>query len=122
MFGDSITINLGGAGGTARVLKKINQDNYSAEYLHRNSTDEVRMKVRHTTETSKNGKAPLDRHNVVLSQTVFATLVDEELFREFYFVFRATPGDTEADVVDLAEGLAEWQVSANLIALLGWES
>lgn len=122
MYGDSITINLGGSGGTARVLNKINQDNYSAEYLDRISTDEVRMRVRHSKESAKGDALPLDRHNVVVTQTVFATSTDPEYVREFYFVFRASPSDTEADVIDVAEGLAEWTVNANLVKLLGWES
>lgn len=122
MFGDSISYNLGGAGGTALTLKKINQDNYSAEYLYRTSTYEVRMKVRHTKESVKGEALPLDRHNVEVTQTVFATLTEPEYVRQFYIVFRATPSDTEAEVVDVAEGLTEWLSAANLGALLGWES
>lgn len=122
MFGDTITINLGGSGGTARVLAKINQDGYAAEYLDRTATDEVRMKVRHSVESAKGDALPLDRHNVTVKQTVFATATDPEYVREFYWVFRALPQDTEASVVDVAEGLAEWTVNANLVKVLGWES
>lgn len=122
MYGDSITITLGGPGGTDRVLNKINQDNYSSEYLGRTSTDEIRMRIRHTKESSKNGNDPLDRHNVEVTQTVFATASDPEFTRQFYFIFRAMPNDTEADVVDVAEAVAHWTTSANLAKLLGWES
>lgn len=122
MYGDSITITLGGTGGTDRVLNKINQDNYSSEYLNRISTDEVRMRVRHTKESPKNGAIALDRHNVEITQTIFATLTEPEAIRQFYFVFRATPGDTESEVVDVAEGAVLWADSANLVKLLGWES
>lgn len=122
MLGDSITINLGGSGGTARTLNKINQDKYSAEYLERTATDQLRMYVRHTTEKSKDGAKPLDRHNVEFTQTIFATADDPEIVRNYYFVFRHQVDDVEADAIDVAEGLIEWQDATNLGKLYGWQS
>jgi hypothetical protein len=122
MLGDTVTVTLGGSGGTERELKKINQDNYSAEYLDRISTDEVRLKVRHTIESAKNGNAALDRHNVELTQTVFATLTEPEYTRQFYFVFRFAKGDTEADAVDVAEAVTYLSDATFLGQIAGWES
>lgn len=124
MLGDSIVVTLGGSGGTARTLTKINQDNFSAEYLGREASglDEIRLRVRHTKETAKNGATALDRHNFVLTQTVFATPTAPEITREFYFVMRALPSDAAASVVDLAEAVTYWATAANLGKILGWES
>nr|UJQ85517.1 MAG: putative coat protein [Leviviridae sp.] len=123
MLGDSVTLTLGGSGGTERVVTKINQDNYSAEYLGRAATglDEIRLRVRHTKETPKNGTA-MDRHNVVLTQTVFATAETPEIVREYYFVIRSNPSDVAASVIDLAEAGTFWSTATNLGKVLGWES
>lgn len=122
MYGDSITLTLGGIGGTDKVLKKINQDNYSAEYLIRETTGEIRMKVRHTLEQSKNGALALDRHNVEVTQVVFETSTAPEYTRQFYFVFRCAKQDNVAECVDVGEAVALWATGANLTALAGWES
>lgn len=122
MLGDSITINLGGAGGTARTLQKINQDGYSAEYLERTTTDELRMFVRHTSQKANGTKAAADRHNVEIRWKVFASDPDPEVNRSYYFVATVEPGDVAATAIDLVEGLVEWQSSANLTKVLNWES
>lgn len=122
MLGDSVTVTLGGSGGTARVLKKINQDNYSAEYLGRVSTDELRLRIRHTKEKAGANGNSLDRHNFELTQTVFATLTDPEIVRQFYFVWRALPSDDAVAAQDLAEAVVYFSDAANLAKILGWES
>lgn len=124
MLGDTVTATLGGSGGTAVVLNKINQDNYSAEYLGREATGlyEVRLRVRHTKETAKAGSLALDRHNVELTQTVFATVDAPEYVRQFYFVMRAAPSDTEALVIDLAEAVVFLSDATFLGKIVGWQS
>lgn len=122
MLGDTVTVTLGGSGGTERVLKKINQDNYAAEYLDRATSDEVRLRVRHTVETPKAGQVALDRHNVELTQTVFATETDPEYTRQYYTVFRLAKGDVAAECVDVAEALTYLSDATFLGKIAGWES
>lgn len=122
MLGDTLTFTLGGSGGTAKVLSKINQDSYSSEYLLRSSTDEIRARVRHSKEGAKNGKPAVDRHNVELTQTVFATVSAPEYVRQCYVVLRTQIGDDLALNVDVGQALAFFMTEANLVKLTGWES
>lgn len=123
MLGDTFTVTLGGSGGTARVCNKINQDNYSAEYLNRNATDEVRVKVRHTTENPGSDGRKLDRHNVEITQTVYAVPdTSPEYRRVVSYTVRNFPDDTAADVVDVGEAMSYIMDDTLLTGLNGWES
>jgi hypothetical protein len=123
MFGDTITITLDGSGGVARVCNKINQDSYSAEYLNRISTDELRVKIRHQKESLKNGDTyPIERHNVLVTQVVFPTLTVPERFREVSFTIRNRPDDPVLGITDLGEGLTFFLTDTNLDKLYIWES
>jgi len=122
MLGDSITINLGGSGGTARVLNKINQDGYSAEYFDRTSTDEIRMFVRHSTENYKPTGVTRDRHNVEITRRIFATASVPEINVRFYFVMSHEAHYDEDSYVDLVEGIHEWMTAPNLGKVLEWQS
>lgn len=122
MLGDTLTFTLGGTGGTAKVLSKINQDKYSAEYLLRSSTDEVRARVRHSKETVKNGSPAMERHNVELTQTVFAAADVPEKVRQCYIVLRTQVGDDLTLNVDVAQAVALFMTESNLTKLTGWES
>lgn len=123
MLGDTITFTVGGSGGTARTLSKINQDNFSAEYLYRSSTEEIRVQVRHSKESLKTGYTyPIERHNIVVTQTVFATVTELEKYRSDSFTIRARANDDPALVTDVGEGLTYFLTSANLVKLLNWES
>lgn len=122
MFGDTITMTLDGSGGTARVCSKINQDAYSSEYLNRNSTDEIRVKIRHSVESLKPGQLyPIERHNVEVTQTVFATVSTPEFIRQAYVVFRNTKNDALVDVTNLNEALVFWLTDTVLDKLNIWE-
>jgi hypothetical protein len=122
MFGDTLTVTLDGSGGTARVCSKINQDAYSSEYLNRISTDEIRVRIRHSKEAAKAGQSyPMERHNVEFTQTVFATPTAEEKVRQIYVVIRNRADDALVDVTNLAEALPFWLTDANLDKLNIWE-
>lgn len=123
MLGDTLTITLGGSGGTARVCSKINQDSYSAEYLNKTATDQIVVKVRHQKESLKAGESyAKERHNITVTQTVFATASAEEIFREVSFTIRSRSNDTTASVTDVGEAVAYWLTSSNLDKLNQWES
>lgn len=122
MLGDTITITLGGSGGSARVCSKINQDAYSSEYLNRNATDEVRVKVRHSRENAKLGELyPVERHNVLITQTVFSTPTTDEKFREVSYTIRNRANDAVASVTDVGEAANFYLGSSVLDKLFVWE-
>ncbi|DAD52656.1 TPA_asm: coat protein [ssRNA phage SRR7976299_19] len=125
MFADPQTITLDGAGGTAKNLVKINQDNYGSEYYlaDADGLSEYRLKIRHSKETVKAGANPVDRHNVELTQYVYpTTAVPNGRTRQIYVVLRMEPGDSLTAAEDLFEALPHWLTDANSIKLLGWES
>jgi len=83
--------------GTAITLGKMNQDGYSSEYMFRDTTKEIRMKIRHSKESMKPGQAyQIERHNCLLSVTVYATPTVAEQFSEVSFTLRAAPGNSTA--------------------------
>lgn len=119
MLGDTLT--LPHASGNI-VCNKINQDSYSSEYLFKDTTHQVVVKVRHSRTKASNGVPSRDRHNVELTETVWATDLDPEIVRKSYFVMELAPDDTD---VLLMDALADWAIAsadAKLIALVGWQS
>lgn len=101
---------------------RINQDSYTSEYSNRSTTQAVAVKIRHTSIAAKGGKPALDRHNVELSQRIYAVGEDPEVFRRVYIVIEQEPGDMDVKLVDC---LADWLIAtanANTTKLLGWES
>lgn len=123
MLGDTLTVTAGGAGGTAYVLSKINQDAYSAEYLVRDATSEVRVKIRHSTESVKNGELyPLERHNLELKLTTFATPTVEEVVRYISYTMRAPANVTGASTGWWAAGISFLMTDAFATQLMEWES
>jgi hypothetical protein len=121
MFGDSFVIPH--ADGDITCVK-INQDQYSSEYRFRDSTQQVTVKVRHSAlkKPVDGCDLPPDRHNVELTQLVFATDTVAQIFRKVYIVVEQTPNDTDVKLVD---AMADWliaSVNANITSLLQWES
>jgi len=117
MLGDSITITLGGAGGTAKILKKINNEGFASQYLLREAAVEYAMKVAH----SKNGTR--DRHYVEIKETTFgATADDLDTVVTVSGVILAAADEVSADVTDLQEALSYFMDGTNTPLLLGWES
>lgn len=121
MLGDTLTFTLNGSGGTAKVLSKINQDKYSSEYLLRESLQEFRARFRHSNSVAKSGIST-DRHNVELTQTVFATATTPAIVRKAYVVTNVQVGDDLALNTDLGQALVYWLTEANILKLAGWES
>jgi hypothetical protein len=123
MFADPTTITVDG---NARALVKINQDQYSSEYLLRSTTDEYRLRIRNNSFLDRKRNVMIDRHNVEFTQTIYpvapATL---SCVRKAYMVLENQQGDTLADPVKLAAGLFAWltaSTNANLLKLTNYES
>lgn len=119
MFGN--TLVLPHADGNI-TLVKINQDSYASEYAYRGATQALTAKIRHTTIPAKNGQVARDRHNVEVSQRVYADGETPEKFRRVYVVIEQEPSDTD---VKLCDSLADWLIATanvNVTSLLGWES
>jgi hypothetical protein len=123
MFADPQTLTVNSV---AKNLVRINQDQYSSEYLLRSTTNEFRLKIRNSSYLDKARKVMIDRHNVEFTETVFpvapATL---STVRKTYFVLENQQGDTLADPTYDAAALFAWATAssnANITKLANFES
>jgi len=123
MFADPQTLTVNSV---AKVLVRINQDQYSSEYLLRSTTNEFRLKIRNSSYLDKARKVMIDRHNVEFTETVFpvapATL---STVRKTYIVMENQQGDTLADPTYDAAALFAWltaSTNANITKLMNFES
>lgn len=119
MFADPFVVTVNSV---AKNLVRINQDQYSSEYLLRSATDEFRLKVRNSTYTPRGSTLKIDRHNVDLTQTVFATATTPAYTRKMYVVIENQQGDTLTDPRNVALGLAAVLTSGNIDKLMNFES
>jgi len=123
MFSDPQTLTVNAV---AKNLVRINQDEYSSEYLLRSTTNEFRLKIRNTSYRDKARSVMIDRHNVEFTETVFpvapATL---STVRKTYVVIENQQGDTLADPTYDAAALLVWltaSTNANITKLMNFES
>lgn len=120
MIGDTITVTVNAV---SKVLTKINQDQYGAEYYLKSATDEFRMKIRHQKESPQKDGRFFDRHNVELTHVVYATLTVPELRRVSSFTIRDYYSDDALSVRYASRGLADWMATpANMDKVINWES
>lgn len=105
----------------AKVLPRINQDNYGSEYFLSEATQSFRVKIRHSTESPQKDGTTFDRHNVELTHVVFAVGTVPAITSQVYAVIRDTPLNTAATEVSYLGGaLTGLLTSDNLAALYGW--
>ncbi|DAD51832.1 TPA_asm: coat protein [ssRNA phage Esthiorhiza.4_14] len=123
MFADPQTLTVNSV---AKNLVRINQDQYSSEYLLRSTMNEFRLKIRNSSYLDKARKVMIDRHNVEFTETVFpvapATLSS---VRKTYIVMENQQGDTLADPTYDAAALFAWltaSTNANITKLMNFES
>lgn len=117
MIGDTTDITFNAV---VKTLKKVNQDNFGAQYYLRDGTEEYTLKVEHVLPTKKN--ANLESHKISLTVDSFDA-EDVLLTRqEMWTVLRTVQGRQPADALDYALGLAGWCDSTNLTKVLARES
>jgi hypothetical protein len=121
MFTDTITITINSA---PKVLNRINQDKYSSEYLLRGTTDEFRLKIRHSSYVDKTrGGKVIDRHNVELTNTVYGVSPSfVPTVRKAYVVLENENADGVSEPLNFDLGFAGFLTSANCTKLINWES
>lgn len=121
MFSDTLTITINAQ---AKILVRINQDNYSSEYFLRETDGEFRLRIRNTKYVDKTrGSISVDRHNVELTHTVYpvapATL---NTIRKTYTVFENQTGDALVNSSKFVVGAIGFLTEANVLKMLNLES
>lgn len=118
MLGDTVTVTINAV---AKILKKINQDSFSSEYLLRETTGEFRMKIRHSKENTLIRGEQMERHNVELSRVIYGVAPDDGYSVIVSTTLRNPQRVEGAEVDQISDGLADF-VKANGVLLVGWES
>jgi len=119
-FPDTVTVTINSV---AKVLNRINQDQYSSEYFLRGTSDEFRLKLRNTSYTNSATGKVTDRHNVELVQTVYAVApATVPTIRKAYSVLENERVDGLTEPLNFALGFVAFHSSANITKLLNYES
>lgn len=115
-----LVITLGGSGGTAKTLPKINQDAYGSEYYLRESTQEFRVKIRHSQEAIRKDGVILQRHNIEFNHVVFGVAPAPDIIRQVYLVLRNSKQDDATEVGKLGTALSYYMDATHFGDLIGW--
>lgn len=91
MFANTLSVTIGTD--AARVLTRINQDNFGSTYRLATSLEMTELLIRHSTQ--KEGGFVTDRHNAELRHIVYATdvLPERSYTASTTFKTRRTGGD-----------------------------
>lgn len=100
MFANTLTLTIDAV---PRTLNRVNQDNYGSEYLFKDSVERITMKIRHSTETQN--AAPVNRHNVFVERTVYATPTVSEKYWSTTVTLRDREGSGPADLLKTWQGV-----------------
>lgn len=108
----TITVNA-----IAKVLPRINQDNFGSVYRLKEADTEYELAIRHSYE-GKVGPAQYERHNVDFRMTKFVGTDRTPVVYQTYTVMRNPRSQDPADVTNIAKALAVWvnTVAADLSA------
>jgi len=121
MFPNTLTVSINGAD---VVLTKILEQNYSGEYFAKISTSgEVRLRIRHSKTKATATKMAMDRHNVEIISSSYATALTDAYDIKSYFVIEGPPRYMNSTVN--AHGLFALAIASSdafLNQLLNWES
>jgi uncharacterized linocin/CFP29 family protein len=112
-FGATITITVNAV---AKVLNRINQDNYGSEYKLVTSTDLWKLLIRHSTDSPDSEGFTMLRHNMYLEHTTYATAVLPAYKESVTFTMRAGALDGNVQLALDAKGvLAYLSASSYLV-------
>lgn len=122
MFADTITITINAV---AKILARVNQDGFSSEYRLRETTGNFTLKIRNTSFNDKTrGNAKVDRHNVELTEIVYAVAPSTiDIKRKSFATFEHDVNDTIVGPVNHSFGLYNnFLTVANMTKMTNFES
>jgi len=114
-FGTTLTITVDG---NAKVLNRINQDNYGSEYSLLGDTDSWNLKIRHSTDSVDSDGMTMLRHNVYLEHVTYATSTTPMYKETFTVTLRAGKYDGTGNLTDVSEAMVAY-LAASTYAVVG---
>lgn len=100
MFATTLTLTIDGVD---KVLNRVNQDNGGSRYTMSSDTEFIEMQVRHSTDKVK-GQPDVQRHNVYLTRTIYATPTAYEKFWSVTYTLRDRVGSGPSSLLHLSTG------------------
>lgn len=80
MLANTLTLTINAVDFT---LKRVSEQNQSSKYSYKSATESIVLQFRHTVENPQNGVEPVDRHNVFIERTIFATPTASEKYYSY---------------------------------------
>nr|UJQ85784.1 MAG: hypothetical protein 2 [Leviviridae sp.] len=113
MFANTITLTVNAV---AKVLRRVNQDNYGSEYSLQSATESIVMKIRHSVDAvDKITGVGMKRHNVFVEWVVFPNVTDLEKRYTYTATLRNGEKNDPAQVADLALAVNVWLASTTIM-------
>jgi hypothetical protein len=117
-FGTTLTLTLGGSGGTAKVLNRVETaEAFSSMFFLREATQEFTVRIRHSSRNVRG--VPSEYHNVEAEQVVFETDTTPQRRRKAYTTMVYQVGDDNSALGDLGNALAYFYTPTVVTDLLG---
>jgi len=108
--------------GSNLTVPQVNQDGYVTEYRYRDNAGIVAVFVRHSSYVNKK-KEKIDRHNVEVTFTQFATSTSEEVVVRSYAVFESKANAPIANVSSAVSSLGLLISNADFQnRMMGWQN
>lgn len=113
-FGATITLTVNSV---AKVLNRINQDNYGSEYSLLTATDSWNLKIRHSTDSPDADGVTMLRHNVYLEHITYPTSTTPMYKESVTGTFRCGKYDGNTQIGYDAKAVLAW-LSASTYAVV----
>lgn len=113
-FGATITLTVNSV---AKVLNRINQDNYGSEYSLLTATDSWNLKIRHSTDSPDADGVTMLRHNVYLEHITYPTSTTPIYKESVTGTFRCGKYDGNTQIGYDAKAVLAW-LSASTYAVV----
>lgn len=116
MFPATITLTVNAI---AKVLNRVNQDNYGSEYQLNGSTESFVLKIRHTVDSTDGDGLSMKRHNVFVEHIIFPTVTDPLQKFTYTATLRHGSFNDPTNSVDLAKAVNAWLGTSTNMADIG---
>lgn len=120
MLANTLTLTINSV---AKVLTRINQDNYGSEYRLKSATEVLTLQIRNSTEKAT-VKSPsvIDRHNMFFEHTVYAVPgTSPEYYYSMSAVMRMNSSSDPAQLGHIVPAF-NTLLNAQAAAIIGGES
>nr|UJQ85276.1 MAG: hypothetical protein 2 [Leviviridae sp.] len=116
MFPATITLTVNTV---AKVLNRVNQDNYGSEYQHNGATESFNLKIRHTNDSRDGDGIIMKRHNIFVEHVVYPTPTTALQKSTYTTTLRHGEYDGPGPSVDLGKALNAWLATGTNFADIG---